>query len=430
MLVVAAIVGWASGHIVLALALGFATLCAWQFLDLVRMHRWLHGHAALPRRRAGLLGDVERVLERLQDQARKRKRRLRKAATRFQQAAEANPDGSMTIGRDGRIEWLNRAAARMLGLRQGQDQGQLISNLVRQPDFTQWLGREDSGEPYELDSPVAEGQRLSLRMVPFGNTKRMVTVRDITRLHTLELMRRDFVANVSHELRSPLTVIVGYLEGMGDETDLPDRYRRPLAQLSQQAARMSRIVEDLLRLSRIESAPVRAVKQPILVADLIEAILRDASRISVADHDIQLEADTALMLRGDHNELYSALSNLVFNAVQYTPAGGRISIRWGREGDGAVFQVRDTGVGIEAHHIPRLTERFYRVDKARSRKLGGTGLGLAIAKHVLMRHEATLEVTSEPGEGSTFSCRFPLHRLRDVADTHVGADSESAVDEP
>ena len=161
----------------------------------------------------------------------------------------------MTIGRDGRIEWLNRAAARMLGLRQGQDQGQLISNLVRQPDFTHGSGARIPASLTSWIRPVAEGQRLSLRMVPFGNSKRMVTVRDITRLHTLELMRRDFVANVSHELRSPLTVIVGYLEGMGDETDLPDRYRRPLAQMSQQAARMSRIVEDLLRLSRIESDP-------------------------------------------------------------------------------------------------------------------------------------------------------------------------------
>jgi len=419
--------GWLLGSALAGLSAGLALLAAWQFRELARMHRWLHGCGERPPRRAGLLGDIESRLDRLQRQARKRKKRLRKVANRFQQAAEANPDGSIILEQDGRIEWMNRAAARMLGLRQGQDHGQRLSNLVRQPEFAEWLERHETGEPYELDSPTGAGQRLLLRLVPYGNSKRMLMVRDITRLHTLEQMRRDFVANVSHELRSPLTVVMGYLEGMGDDPELAEGYRRPVAQMSQQAARMSRIVEDLLRLSRIESDPGGAARQPIAVADMVESILRDAARISDAEHEMRVEVDPALALLGDYNEIYSAFSNLVFNAVQYTPQHGRITIAWRREaGATGRFEVRDTGVGIEPHHIPRLTERFYRVDKARSRALGGTGLGLAIVKHVLMRHDATLEVASEPGEGSTFACRFAAER---VAPTAPGGEAQHGAGE-
>jgi len=244
----------------------------------------------------------------------------------------------------------------------------------------------------------------------------MLMVRDITRLHALEQMRKDFVANVSHELRSPLTVVVGYLEGMGEDPDLPQRLRRPVEQMSAQAARMTRIVEDLLRLSRIEGDPGGAARDPVSVRDMVDAILRDAARIAATEHAIEVRVDPAIALLGDYNELYSAFSNLVFNAVQYTPGGGRIEVRWTRAADGqARFEVEDGGVGIEPHHISRLTERFYRVDKARSRELGGTGLGLAITKHVLMRHGAKLDVRSEPGEGSCFACVFPAERVREAA---------------
>ena len=400
------------GDVLAGFTAGLVLLAALQFRELWRMHRWLHGRGERPPRNEGLLADIGSRLDRLARQARKRKKRLRKVASRFQQAAEANPDGAVILEQEGQIEWLNRGAARLLGLRQGQDHGQHLVNLVRTPRFATWLEDPAVGEPFELDSPVNEGQRLLLRVVPYGNSKRMLLVRDITRLHSLEQVRKDFVANVSHELRSPLTVVVGYLEGMANDPQLAEEFRRPVQQMGQQTARMCRIVEDLLRLSRIESDPSAAALRPVQVKDLVDAILRDASRISTAGHAMTVDVDESLRLLGDYNELYSAFSNLVFNAVQYTPAGGEIAIRWqASTANGACFQVQDTGAGIEPHHIPRLTERFYRVDKARSRELGGTGLGLAIVKHVLMRHDASLGVTSEPGEGSLFICEFPGQRI-------------------
>ena len=417
----ASLAGLLAGSWAWGLCAGFALLCAWQFRELLRMHRWLHQRGERPPRRVGLLGDIESRLDRLQRLARKRKKRLRKVAKRFQQAAEANPDGAVILEENGAIEWLNRAAARLLGLRQGQDHGQVIANLVRNPGFAAWLADADEGEPFELDSPVSDGQRLLLRAVPYGSGKRMLMVRDITRLHALEQMRKDFVANVSHELRSPLTVVVGYLEGMGDDPELPQRLRRPVEQMTAQAARMTRIVEDLLRLSRIEGDPGGAARDAVSVRDMVDAILRDATRLASGEHDVGVQVDDPCMLLGDYNELYSAFSNLVFNAVQYTPAGGRIEVRWRREDDGrGRFEVSDSGVGIEPHHLPRLTERFYRVDKARSRELGGTGLGLAITKHVLMRHGARLEVRSEPGEGSVFACVFPEERVPPAAAAGAG----------
>lgn len=426
-LAAAMIAGAVLGSVLAGLAAGLVLVLGLQFRELWLLHRWVHRNGERPVRRLGLLGDVSNRLDRLQRQARKRKKRLRKSVQRFRQASEANPDGAVMLEADGRIEWLNRSAGRLLGLKPAQDTGQIISNLVRHPRFAAWFDGDPAREPFEMDSPAAEGQRLLLRVVPFGESRRMLLVRDITRLHTLEQMRRDFVANVSHELRSPLTVVMGDLEIMSGDTDLPDGWRRPVARMTEQAARMSRIVEDLLRLSRIESDPGGAARQPVQVADMIAAILRDAARLSTSRHEMIVEADPSLILLGDYGELYSALSNIVFNAVQYTPAGGRVTVRWLALEEGACCEVEDTGVGIEAHHIPRLTERFYRVDKARSRELGGTGLGLAIVKHALMRHDAGLHVTSEPGEGSTFRCVFPADRVqrieRDAAGDAAAEDS-------
>ncbi|MFT5176725.1 MAG: two-component system phosphate regulon sensor histidine kinase PhoR, partial [Gammaproteobacteria bacterium] len=257
----------------------------------------------------------------------------------------------------------------------------------------------------------SSASRLLFRALPYGNSKRLLVVRDITRLHKLEKMRRDFVANVSHELRSPLTVVVGYLEGMGEDEQLPENFHRPVQQMARQTARMTRIVEDLLRLSRIESEPNAAVHTAIKMGDLVASLLRDAQRITTGEHVFEHHVDHTVLLLGDYNEVYSALSNLLFNAVQYTPAGGRIELNWLADENGARFEVRDSGEGIEAHHLSRLTERFYRVDKARSQSIGGTGLGLAIVKHVLMRHDAQLGISSEIDKGSVFSCEFPASRV-------------------
>jgi two-component system phosphate regulon sensor histidine kinase PhoR len=224
-------------------------------------------------------------------------------------------------------------------------------------------------------------------------------------------MRRDFVANVSHELRSPLTVIMGYLETLGEESDVPESWKRPISKMDQQARRMHEIVEDLLRLSKIEHDPGGAPKKPVKVAEMLESIARDALKLRPDPPLIHIEAENGLALLGDYNELYSAFSNLVFNAVQYTFGDGDIHVRWYSNKDGAHLEVSDSGEGIPAHHIPRLTERFYRIDKARSRKLGGTGLGLAIVKHVIMRHDGVLRIESQVHEGSTFSCDFSNTRV-------------------
>jgi two-component system phosphate regulon sensor histidine kinase PhoR len=405
--------GWLFGYVAAGLAAALAVLLLLQYRGAWRMHQEIQGADARGARERGILGDIESRLTRLQYQARKRKRRLGKIAKRYQQAAEANPDGSIIIDRDGSIEWLNRAAARLLALRQGQDHGQPIVNFIRNPGFSEWLEDDQAEQTLELDSPSESSPRLLLRVVPYGGSKRILMVRDITRLHQLEQMRRDFVANVSHELRSPLTVVVGYLESMADDKRLPEAFSRPVELMANQSERMTRIVEDLLRLSRIESDPQAAAHHPVNMADLTDALLRDAERIGSGQHVIEHHVERSLLLLGDYNEIYSALSNLVFNAVQYTPKGGTITLKWlpDEEEKGARFEVQDTGEGIDAHHLPRLTERFYRVGKARSRELGGTGLGLAIVKHVLMRHDAHLQVSSELGKGSVFASVFPASRV-------------------
>lgn len=304
---------------------------------------------------------------------------------------------------------MNSSSSRLLGLRYPQDLNQLAVNLIRDPAFARYLDTAYR-EPLQMSSPVNESIKLLVRIVPYGVDRRLMLARDVTRLHRLEKMRKDFVANVSHELRSPLTVIVGYLENLTDDDSIPDGLRRPLQQMARQAERMCRIVEDLLRLSRIEDQPGGAPRDEVAVGELLERIQADAARLDQGKHEIHGNIDKFVRVLGEYNELYSAFSNLVFNALQYIPQGGEVFIHWAKTADGARLEVRDTGIGIEPQHIPRLTERFYRIDKARSRETGGTGLGLAIVKHALLRHDASLKIHSKPGEGSTFQCIFPSSR--------------------
>ena len=311
----------------------------------------------------------------------------------------------------GTILWMNAASGRLLGLELARDAGQPVSNFIRHPSFTNVLDAGTFDEPLEIPSPLHEEIHLLVRIVPYGGSRRLMIVRDVTRLHYLEQMRTDFVANVSHELRSPLTVVVGYLDAFRDDELLPAELRQPVVRMAQQASRMCRIVEDLLQLSRLEATPGTASGEQVAVVDMLDMIARDARSLGESTHRIVHESDSADCLLGDWNELYSAFSNVAFNAVQHTPPGGTIRLGWMSDGEGARVDVTDAGDGIEDHHIPRLTERFYRVDKARSHEKGGTGLGLAIVKHVLVRHDARLEVESRGGEGSRFSCRFPAHRV-------------------
>ena len=335
---------------------------------------------------------------------------LSEALDRFRLAGAALPDAVVILDEQDRIEWCNPRAEDYFGLDLHRDRGQQITYLLRQPQFVEHLESDISAEPLVLRVSRAEVEMiLAVQQVPYGNRQKLVLGRDITRWERLETTRRDFVANVSHELRTPLTVVGGFLETLEDmrEPD-PEMTRRSLQLMIQQTSRMTRLVEDLLTLSRLESTQNPLREEDVNVPELARALRQDAAVLSGGRHRISLKLESGDWLRGNADELRSAFGNLISNAVRYTPDGGEIEIRWSAFKDGRpAFAVRDSGIGIEPQHIDRLTERFYRVDRSRSRETGGTGLGLAIVKHVLVRHQAWLDIRSTPGKGSSFSVVFP-----------------------
>jgi two-component system phosphate regulon sensor histidine kinase PhoR len=331
---------------------------------------------------------------------------------RFKHAASALPDGVVLLNHRDQIEWCNPPAEVQLGLDLAQDARKPIGYLIRQTEFTQYLQAQDFSAPIKLHGLRNPDITLELQLIPFGEKQKLLLCRDITPLEKLETMRRDFIANVSHELRTPLTVVSGFLETMEYmETGLPDSTRHYFKLMQEQTTRMRRLVEDLLTLSQLESSQHALQETEIDVPSLMHMVLAEGESLSGGHHTLSLEVDQHVFLRGATEELHSAFGNLVSNAVRYTPDGGRISLRWELRFDGAVFSVADTGPGIEPEHLGRLTERFYRVDRSRSRATGGTGLGLSIVKHILTRHQARLEIQSEVGKGSTFSVIFPIARV-------------------
>jgi two-component system phosphate regulon sensor histidine kinase PhoR len=330
----------------------------------------------------------------------------------MRRAVQALPDGVVILDSANRIEWCNRTAEAQLQLDGHADLGQNIANLVREPEFVEYLEKPKGTSVRILRG---QGAALSLQLIAFGQAQKLLLSRDVTQTERVDAMRRDFVANVSHELRTPLTVLVGFLETVRELKLDPQRQRDYLAMMQEQAARMQRIIEDLLTLSTLEGAPPASADTRIPVRPLLERLKADADALSSGRHTIKLSIDTDHDLLGVEPELASAFGNLVSNAIRYTPAGGTVTLAWHEGPEGARFSVEDTGIGIDAEHLPRLTERFYRVDRSRSRETGGTGLGLAIAKRALARHDATLEIHSEPGKGSRFSARFPARRLASTA---------------
>jgi two-component system phosphate regulon sensor histidine kinase PhoR len=406
----AVLLGFATGWFFLSGFLAALIYLALHLRQIYRLEKWLQaGNELEPPDAYGIWGEVYHQLYRRERRNHERERRLRALLNRFQDSATALPDGVVALNRNGEIEWLNKAATKLLGLRAPHDIGQSITNLVRQPAFAALTQDSPSETPLHIPSPVDSSAYLLIRIVPYGKDERLLIARDVTQLHKLEQIRRDFVANVSHELRTPLTVVSGYLETLADIAN--QEWADSINAMRQQTVRMQHIVEDLLLLTRLESDREGVPdKQPIAIQELIEDVLQEARELSRGQHVIESEVDSNLLLSGRRSELYSAFSNLVFNAVQYTPAGGRIIVKWYADESGVHFEVADTGPGIAAHHVDRLTERFYRVDSARSRELGGTGLGLAIVKHVLTRHGATLRIDSALGKGSRFICDFPANR--------------------
>ena len=413
LLLVAVLLGALFGNTLLVLLLAIAGYLIWHLYNLQRLVRWLReGKKFRPPEASGIWDDVFEHIFRLQQRNRKRKRDLRRMLKRFHKITVALPDATVELrpGSDD-IEWWNSAAARYLGFEYPRDAGQRISNLLRYPAFLDYLHRGDYDRSIEMPSPVDEAIRLRVRVIPYSGNRRLVIARDITRVQVLERTRRDFVANASHELRTPLTVVAGYLETLLESQEFGEAYADQLRSMQRQTARMKRIVDDLMLLSRLESEAPQTDAEPVAVARLIDAIVNQARDLSGdQEHHIEFDIESGLCLKGREAELYSAFSNLVFNAVRYTPAGGQISISWKTVQGAPQFAVRDTGMGIAPQHLPRLTERFYRVDTGRSRASGGTGLGLAIVKHVLLRHDAQLDIQSQPGSGSLFRCRFPAER--------------------
>lgn len=338
---------------------------------------------------------------------------LTSALERLQQAAGALPDGVVVLNSNDQIEWCNRKAEQQLGLSVEQDGGQPIAYLVRQTEFADYLESYNYAEPLKLKTSRNPGVLLELQLVPFGENQKLLICRDITHLEKIEAMRRDFIANVSHELRTPLTVVSGFLETLKDiEGAVPENLRHYFDLMEEQSGRMRRLVEDLLTLSQLESSQGLAQEMDIDMPSLLETLLNEAQGLSGGRHKIELvKVDPAVRLHGNLEELRSAFGNLISNAIRYTPQGGNISIKLESRNGEAVFSVHDTGIGIDPQHIPRLTERFYRVDRSRSRETGGTGLGLSIVKHILTRHQGKLEIQSEPGHGSTFSAVLPPSRV-------------------
>jgi len=398
---------WAAAAAVLAA--GYALHSA----QLAGFLRWLRRPAreALPAGR-GAWEEAFASLHRLFKAHDEERDRLRAALARFREAGRALPDGVVLLDRELRIQWANPTAARHFAIDARRDLGQPIAHFVRHPAFVAWLAGGEFHEPLTLRGARGDAVLL-LRLIEFGDEQKLLNSRDITSQERLETMRRDFVANVSHELKTPITVLGGFVETLGDaKIDLTAAQRkRYLGLMAEQTRRMQQLIEDLLTLSALESSPSPEDERPIAVRPLLELLADEARALSAERHAIGVRIESDAGLIGSRRELHSAFSNLVSNAVRYTPEGGRITLFWRVEGDRGVFGVQDTGIGVEPRHVPRLTERFYRVDQGRSRESGGTGLGLAIVKHVLTRHQASLEIDSRLGQGSTFRAVFPAMRF-------------------
>ncbi|MGI9259090.1 MAG: phosphate regulon sensor histidine kinase PhoR [Gammaproteobacteria bacterium] len=357
----------------------------------------------------GLWPEIYARVNALRAKLRNRKKKYHRLVREVRQSTDALSDAGIILNADSEIQWFNPAAKRLLGLDATRDRNQRIDNLLRHPDFVRYL-EDPEGESVMIPSPVDDGGQLSVQIIPYGVKQRMAIIRDVTRQQMLERMRRDFVANASHELRSPLTVIGGYLDALAGEKEIPEGWSAPIEEMQRQVARMTQLLKELIELTRMESAGREAEHEFISTAELLEDMRHEfESRENSPSLKLDLATDAGLL--GSEPELYSVAYNLISNAMRFTPADGEVVVSWEIEESGAVLSVSDTGIGIPEEQIPRITERFFRVDTGRSRELGGTGLGLAIVKHALQRHGATLRVESTVGEGSRFSCHFPEQRI-------------------
>ncbi|TNH85777.1 phosphate regulon sensor histidine kinase PhoR [Aeromonas sobria] len=407
-----ALVGWLIDHLPLCLLVAAVCHLGWHYRFQKRLSDWLwHDRSLVPPSGSGSWEYIFNGIYKLQQRHRARRRELAGLIRRFREGAEALPDAAVVFRTDGSILWCNRLAEQLLGFRWPEDSGQHIGNLIRNPAFNAYLGKGAYDEPLEMHSPINEEKFLEFRIMPYASDQAMLVVRDVTRLRSLEKTRKHFVSNVSHELRTPLTVLKGYLEmtaEMAEEPLSPAMWAKAHRVMMEQTIRMDNLVNQLLMLSRIEAAPTVDLSHLVDMPAMLGLLEQEARALSGdRAHQIEFMVQPDLLVRGDQEQMRSAVSNLVYNAIHYTPAGRKITVEWRKLGAMALFAVSDEGEGIAPEHLARLTERFYRVDKARSRHTGGSGLGLAIVKHALSHHDCQLDIESRVGLGSRFSFLIP-----------------------
>ena len=406
---------WGIFSAVVALLFMLAVLLivmAYRARQLFKLGEWLNDARieTIPEA-GGIWDDVFSQLYKMVREHNQTKQELAAELHHIEQATAALPEGVAILNEMNRIEWFNPLAQQHFYLDAEHDIMQDITYLVRQPEFVEYIHESNFNEPLIMIPARHDDMVLSVKLIPYGGNKRLLISRDITQFKLIEAMRRDFVANVSHELRTPLTVVSGFLENLQDMPDLnQENMARALHLMAEQTRRMDNLVADLLTLSRLENEQSPLREETVDIKGLLDEVDQDGKLLSGGRHALQMEIASPVKLLGNRDELHSAFGNLLSNAIRYTPEGGAILLRWFERGGQPVFSVQDSGIGIAAQHIPRLTERFYRVDRSRSRETGGTGLGLAIVKHIAMRHQAKLEIFSEEGVGSTFMLVFPVKR--------------------
>ena len=412
------LIGLVLGRVALILAIVLAVALAIQLRNFLRVDRWIR------RRRLeeapdldGAWGEFIAVIDRIYRRKQHHKLQVTGLLREFRRLTAAMPEGAVLLGPEHEIIWFNRRAAEWLHLRRKRDFGIRVENLIRHPSFIEYLRTNEPEQGVVVYEPGDSNRWLAFNIVRSGESERqLLIVRDVTREMKLEALRKDFVANASHELRSPLTVISGYLDALQDDEKLDPTWTSPVQEMRRQAERMGLIINDLLELSKLESGQKTTQESPVDIAGMLALLRREVMTLEERPRKITISLDSDALLRGTESELHSIVSNLVTNAVKYTPRDGEVEMRWWTDTEGAHISVRDTGVGIAPEHIPRLTERFYRVDSGRAREMGGSGLGLAIVKHALQQHEGTLTIDSALGRGSTFACHFPASRIVQRAD--------------
>lgn len=408
-------IGYSLGILQLGLIIGLGLYILRVLFLLSQLERWIDGvrRSELSHHDFnGVWSEIAEDVTLMRKRYQKDKLRLQAVVTRVQEMTSALTDGVVLIDSKENMDWWNDAAFRLFGFRE-IDRGHKITNILRHPKFIRYFDSGNYEEPIRLESIRRESQHLEFQVHTFGAGERLVVIRDVTRVSKLEQMRKDFVANVSHELRTPLTVIRGYVETLADSADLSPMWKRALDQMQEQGHRMTALISDLITLSRLETDVSELSPSPVVIEQMLKTIAAEAEILSAEkQQSIQINCEHPLAILGEERELHSALSNLVVNAVKYSDPNTTIDIDVHQNNEGCSISVYDHGPGIDPKHIPRLTERFYRVDDDRATETGGTGLGLAIVKHVLIRHEASLRINSTVGKGSCFRCSFPAHRVQ------------------